>query len=86
MKKNKTNNPSHIVLTSHPPRDGKVPKINWGAKTGEERGPLIASMADHAASNVIGAYAGAYSVYRAARSAARAGSDEYPARGKNRPL
>jgi len=65
MKKNKTNNPSHIVLTSHPPKDGKVPKISWGAKTGEERGPLIASMADHAGSNVIGAYAGAYSVYRA---------------------
>ncbi|HRI77360.1 MAG TPA: GTP cyclohydrolase II, partial [Alphaproteobacteria bacterium] len=35
------------------------------AQTLEERGPLIASMADHAASNVIGAYSGAYSVYRA---------------------
>lgn len=65
MKKNRTNNPGHIVLTSHPPKDGKVPKIKWGAKTLEERGPLIASMADRAASNVIGAYAGAYSVYRA---------------------
>jgi GTP cyclohydrolase II len=65
MKKNRTNNPSHIVLTSHPPKDGKIPKIVWGAKTLRERGPLIASMADHAASNVIGAYAGAYSIYRA---------------------
>jgi GTP cyclohydrolase II len=65
MKKNKTNNPGHIVLTSHPPKDGKIPKIHWGAETLEERGPLIASMADHAQSNVIGAYAGAYSVYRA---------------------
>jgi len=65
MKKNRTNNPSHIVLTSHPPKDGKIPKISWGAKTLEERGPLIASMADHASSNVVGAYAGAYSVYRA---------------------
>jgi GTP cyclohydrolase II len=65
MKKNRTNNPSHIVLTSHPPKDGKLPKIKWGAATLRERGPLIASMADHAASNVIGAYAGAYSVYRA---------------------
>ncbi|WP_435640975.1 GTP cyclohydrolase II [Micavibrio aeruginosavorus] len=64
MKKNRSN-PSHIVLTSHPPKDGKIPKITWGAKTLAERGPLIASMADHAASNVIGAYAGAYSVYRA---------------------
>lgn len=65
MKKNRTNNPSHIVLTSHPPKDGKIPKVNWGAQTIAERGPLIASMADHANSNVIGAYAGAYSVYRA---------------------
>ena len=66
MKKNRTNNPSHIVLTSHPPRDAaRLPKVSWGAKTLQERGPLIASMADRAASNVIGAYAGAYSVYRA---------------------
>ncbi|MBI1215442.1 MAG: GTP cyclohydrolase II [Alphaproteobacteria bacterium] len=65
MKKNRTNNPSHIVLTSHPPKDGKVPKVKWGAGTLAERGPLIASMADHEASNVIGAYAGAYSLYRA---------------------
>ena len=46
MKKNRPNNPGHIVLTSHPPRDSKVPKVRWGAKTLEERGPLIASMAD----------------------------------------
>lgn len=65
MKKNRPNNPSHVVLTTHPPKDGKMPKINWGAKTLKERGPLIASMADHAASNVIGAYSGAYSIYRA---------------------
>lgn len=64
MKKNRPGS-SHIVLTSHPPKDGKLPKISWGAATLEERGPLIASMADHAASNVIGAYSGAYSVYRA---------------------
>lgn len=65
MKKNKTNNPSHIVLTSHPPKDGKMPKVTWAAQSLAERGPLIASMADHATSNVIGAYAGAYSLYRA---------------------
>ncbi len=63
--KNRTNNPSHIIPTSHPPKDGRIPKIHWGAKTLPERGPLIASMADHAHSNVIGAYAGAYSIYRA---------------------
>ncbi|HYD17606.1 MAG TPA: GTP cyclohydrolase II [Patescibacteria group bacterium] len=64
MKKNKSG-PGHIVLTSHPPRDGKVPKITWGAGTLKERGPIIASMSDHQSSNVIGAYSGAYSVYRA---------------------
>lgn len=69
MKKNRPNNPGHIVLTSHPPKDGKIPKIHWGAKTLRERGPLIASMADHAASNVIGAYSGAYSIYRALSAA-----------------
>lgn len=65
MKKNRPGQSSHIVLTSHPPKDGKIPKIKWGAASLEERGPLIASMADHASSNVIGAYSGAYSVYRA---------------------
>jgi len=65
MKKNCTNNPKHIVITSHPPKEGTIPAVTWGAKTLKERGPLIASMADHAASNVIGAYAGAYSLYRA---------------------
>ena len=41
MKKNKTNNPSHIVLTSHPPKDGdKLPKVEWSSKTLKERGPL----------------------------------------------
>jgi len=64
--KNRSNNPSHIVLTSHPPRDdGKLPKVVWDADTLKDRGPLIASMADRARSNCIGAYAGAYSVYRA---------------------
>ena len=65
MKKNKPGGPSHVVLTTHPPKDGKIPKIKWGAKTLKERGPLIASMADHTASNVIGAYSGAYAIYRA---------------------
>lgn len=55
----------HIVLTSHR-RDGDhMPKIKWGAPTADERGPIIASLADHKQSNVIGAYAGAYSLYRA---------------------
>jgi GTP cyclohydrolase II len=69
MKKNKPHSHSHIVLTSHPPKDGKGTKIKWGAGSLKERGPLIASMADRDASNVIGAYAGAYAVYRALAAA-----------------
>lgn len=65
MKKNRPGSSGHVILTSHPPKDGKIPKISWGAATLKERGPLIASMADHAASNVIGAYSGAYAIYRA---------------------
>jgi len=66
MTRNRPSNPDHIVLTSHPPRgDRKVPRVAWGAAEPRERGPLIASMADRASSNVIGAYAGAYSLYRA---------------------
>lgn len=66
MKKNQSNNPEHIVLTSHPNRTGpKSPAVTWTGKTLKERGPLIAAMADRAGSNVIGAYGGAYSVYRA---------------------
>src|SRR5262245_13997270 len=54
----------HIRLTSHPGA-GSVLRfpIRWGAPTARERGPVIgAATADR---NVIGAYGGAYSVYRA---------------------
>jgi GTP cyclohydrolase II len=56
----------HIVLTSHPSRGAGAPAaVNWGAPTALERGPLIASVANAAARNVIGTHSGAYSVYRA---------------------
>ena len=56
----------HIVLTSHPSRGAGAPAaVNWGAHTALERGPLIASVANAAARNVIGTHSGAYSVYRA---------------------
>lgn len=29
MRKNKSNNPSHIVLTSHPKKNSTVPKVEW---------------------------------------------------------
>lgn len=59
---------AHIVLTSHPTRkkgDDAQVGVSWGAPTAQERGPLVASVANPAARNVIGTHAGAYSVYRA---------------------
>jgi GTP cyclohydrolase II len=56
---------AHIVLTSHPRRDATVPEVRWGAPTPEERGPLVASLTNPAARNVIGSHSGAYAVYRA---------------------
>jgi GTP cyclohydrolase II len=56
----------HIVLTSHPSRGAGAPAaVHWDAPTALERGPLIASVANAAARNVIGTHSGAYSVYRA---------------------
>jgi len=59
---------AHIVLTSHPARrtgTDALPGVQWGAATAAERGPLIGSVANPGARNVIGTHSGAYSVYRA---------------------
>ena len=58
--------PGHIRLTSHPP-GGKAHcyPISWGAAEARARGPVIASVTAGANRNVIGAYGGAYSIYRA---------------------
>jgi GTP cyclohydrolase II len=58
---------AHIVLTSHPARKGAPGsgQVTWGAATAEARGPLVGSVVNHAARNVIGTHSGAYSVYRA---------------------
>jgi GTP cyclohydrolase II len=54
----------HIRLTSHPGAGAALRfPIRWGAPTARERGPVIGSpTADR---NVIGAYGGAYAIYRA---------------------
>jgi GTP cyclohydrolase II len=54
----------HIRITSHPGAGAPVRfPLHWGAATAQERGPVIgAATADR---NAIGAYGGAYSVYRA---------------------
>ena len=63
---------AHIVLTSHPSRKAGAAQgnVHWGAANAQERGPLVASVANPAARNVIGTHAGAYSVYRALAVAA----------------
>jgi GTP cyclohydrolase II len=53
----------HIRLTSHPGTGAAVRPIQWGAASAAERGPVIGSAT--ADRNAIGAYGGAYSVYRA---------------------
>lgn len=54
----------HIRITSHPGAGAPVRfPLHWGAATAQERGPVIgAATTDR---NAIGAYGGAYSVYRA---------------------
>ena len=56
----------HIVLTSHPNRDGDgPPAVTWGAANVRERGPILGTLADGTRRNVIGAHSGSYAVYRA---------------------
>ncbi len=62
---------THIKLTSHPSSQGpKGPAIVWGAKTPEERGPIIGTVTNRDHHNVIGAHSGSYAVYRALAIAA----------------
>ena len=65
--------PRHIRLTSHPGDAGqaKIP-LNWGAATPAARGPVVASPAEPRHRNAIGAYSGAYAIYRALAVATRA--------------
>ncbi len=56
----------HIVLTSHPSKFGPKPiPICWGASSGMERGPAIATLTKQAHRNVVGTHSGNYAIYRA---------------------
>ncbi len=69
---------SHVVLTSHSNQVYKdYPKINWGAKSAEERGPIIGSLTDTNMRNAIGTHSGSYTVYRALSIAAGDYSPEH---------
>lgn len=61
-----------IVLTTYPSQSGIRPlPLNWGASSGEERGPVLASRSQTGQvnnlkeRNAIGAYGGSYSIYHA---------------------
>lgn len=69
---------NHIVLTSHPSdRTASPLKIQWGANTAKERGPIIASLTQPKHRNAIGTHSGSYSVYRALAVAAGALDSEH---------
>ncbi|MEM1255404.1 MAG: GTP cyclohydrolase II [Cyanobacteria bacterium P01_H01_bin.21] len=55
----------HIVLTSHPGNGHSPLEIKWGQADPNERGPIIATLANRAHRNVIGTHSGGYAVYRA---------------------
>lgn len=65
------NAPKHIKLTSHPrPGARGGHRVNWGAATPQERGPIIGTIGDSEKRNAIGAHSGSYSLYRALAIAA----------------
>jgi len=64
MKAEKRTN--HMILASHNNLKFKETlPIAWGAKTAQERGPVVASLTNSKARNAIGAHSGSYTVYRA---------------------
>jgi GTP cyclohydrolase II len=68
------NRSTHIRLTSHPEpgaASNRFP-IQWGAGSAAQRGPVVGATTNPADRNVIGAYGGAYSLYRALAVSARA--------------
>ena len=65
MKRNRPQQ-KHIVLTSHPNRDGEgPPPVSWGAPDVEQRGPILGTLGDANNRNVIGTHSGSYALYRA---------------------
>ena len=62
----RSNRTDHIRLTSHPDPGAKARfPIHWGAPTARERGPVIGTVSQPGARNVIGTHGGSYALYRA---------------------
>jgi GTP cyclohydrolase II len=68
------NRSTHIRLTSHPEPGAATHRfpVQWDAAEARARGPVIGATTNPADRNVIGAYGGAYSLYRALAISARA--------------
>ena len=64
-KRLKLSAPSYVALTTHPTKQSSEVKVVWGAKTPEERQPIIAIQQEKVPRNAIGAHGGSYMVYRA---------------------
>jgi len=58
---------------------GEAPRLNWGAASAAERGPIVATLRNLAHRNAIGTHAGGYSVYRALAIAAGSLSSDHVA-------
>mmetsp|Transcript_6127 Transcript_6127/g.19990 ORF Transcript_6127/g.19990 Transcript_6127/m.19990 type:complete len:431 (-) Transcript_6127:668-1960(-) len=57
---------SATELTTHDGSFGPMPaRMAWGARTAEERGPVLATTRHATQRNAVGAHAGGYSIYRA---------------------
>ncbi|KAG8935551.1 Uracil-regulated protein 1 [Tulasnella sp. 419] len=64
----KTLYPQRIIITTYPDQTGIKPyKLQWGAPSAAERGPIICSrvITSIKLRNAIGAHSGSYSIYRA---------------------
>jgi hypothetical protein len=57
--------PTFINLTSHGNFNSHPVPLKWGAKSAEERGPIVATNRSDDVRNAIGAHGGSYCVYRA---------------------
>lgn len=71
--------PTFINLTSHGNFNSHPVPLKWGAKSAEERGPIVATNRSDDVRNAIGAHGGSYCVYRAlAVATGKLDLDHYP--------
>lgn len=74
----------YINLTTHTGRSGVDPvPVVWGAKTAEERGPIVCTNRHENRRNALGAHGGSYSLYRALAIANNALDPRYLPNWKN---